>query len=211
MGGWNLFCYDHRLQPVGWLLFIVFTIGAGFASIQSAWLPELFWAKSNSSNPPPNMPTAKDIAEKPTSLRSGLPVISIPHVALAKPVKKEEHHVLSLKERTLQLETRLDYFGVTRSRMLKTLPSDRIPFGGYSPDDLAGNQEIEAQTLQLFQKDFLPECISIMSEFRSRGFNVIKLRQQITDVIGEGFEFRFIAGELQLLAAQLDPTDQNNP
>lgn len=36
-GNWLFFCEDHRLQPVGLLVFTVFTIVAGTASIYSAW------------------------------------------------------------------------------------------------------------------------------------------------------------------------------
>jgi hypothetical protein len=40
----NVFCDDHRLQPIGAVVFLVFTIVAGAASIQSAWFPQ-FWSK----------------------------------------------------------------------------------------------------------------------------------------------------------------------
>lgn len=40
MGNWLMFCGDHRLQPLGWL-FAVFTVAAGVASMQSAWLPRV--------------------------------------------------------------------------------------------------------------------------------------------------------------------------
>ena len=38
-GDWKFFCEDHELQPVTALVFIVFTVGAGTASMQSAWFP----------------------------------------------------------------------------------------------------------------------------------------------------------------------------
>lgn len=43
-GNWKCFCDDHRLQPIAAVVFLVFTIVAGVASIQSAWFPE-FWSK----------------------------------------------------------------------------------------------------------------------------------------------------------------------
>jgi hypothetical protein len=40
------FCVDHRYQPLIWITFVVFTVFAGTASIQSAWFPNLFRAPS---------------------------------------------------------------------------------------------------------------------------------------------------------------------
>jgi hypothetical protein len=37
VGQWKLFCDDHRLQPLGAIFVLVFTICAGVASIYSAW------------------------------------------------------------------------------------------------------------------------------------------------------------------------------
>lgn len=34
-GDWRLFCPEHRRQPIAWIIFLVFTIGAGTASILS--------------------------------------------------------------------------------------------------------------------------------------------------------------------------------
>ncbi len=39
IGEWKLFCFEHRRQPFGWLVFFVFTVLAGIASMQSAWGP----------------------------------------------------------------------------------------------------------------------------------------------------------------------------
>jgi len=41
-GNWKFFCDDHRLQPIVLVSFLVFTVGAGVASIQSAWFPYLW-------------------------------------------------------------------------------------------------------------------------------------------------------------------------
>ena len=38
----GLFCTEHRRQPIAWILFLVFTVGAGTASMQSAWFPDFF-------------------------------------------------------------------------------------------------------------------------------------------------------------------------
>lgn len=38
-GDWRLFCHDHRRQPIVWAAFLVFTVIAGIASMQSAWFP----------------------------------------------------------------------------------------------------------------------------------------------------------------------------
>jgi hypothetical protein len=38
-GDWRLFCPEHRRQPIAWLVFLVFTVVAGFSSIKSAWWP----------------------------------------------------------------------------------------------------------------------------------------------------------------------------
>ena len=40
-GDWTFFCDDHRLQPLGGVSFIVFTVLGAVASIQSAWFPAL--------------------------------------------------------------------------------------------------------------------------------------------------------------------------
>lgn len=37
LGNWRFFCADHRFQPVSLAFFLVFTVGAGIASIYSAW------------------------------------------------------------------------------------------------------------------------------------------------------------------------------
>jgi hypothetical protein len=39
LGDWKLFCDDHRLQPIIWVIFLVCTVAGGVASIQSAWIP----------------------------------------------------------------------------------------------------------------------------------------------------------------------------
>lgn len=49
-GNWRLFCDDHRLQPIGWIVFLVFTVGAGVASYYSAWNK----SRTNTSHPLPN-------------------------------------------------------------------------------------------------------------------------------------------------------------
>jgi hypothetical protein len=36
-GGWSFFCHEHRRQPLIWSSFVLFTVLAGIASIQSAW------------------------------------------------------------------------------------------------------------------------------------------------------------------------------
>jgi hypothetical protein len=50
-GIWKFFCDDHRIQPVGWICALLFTVGGGIASIQSAWFPDV-WEKT------PNHPTS---------------------------------------------------------------------------------------------------------------------------------------------------------
>lgn len=47
-GNWKFFCDDHRLQPICWVGFIVFTVLGAVASIQSAWFPHL----RNRASPP---------------------------------------------------------------------------------------------------------------------------------------------------------------
>jgi hypothetical protein len=37
LGPWRFFCPEHKRQPVVWLSFLVFTVFAGIASMQSAW------------------------------------------------------------------------------------------------------------------------------------------------------------------------------
>jgi hypothetical protein len=214
------FCWQHsrgfrkkwraltRNQSVAFVFGLVGVLGVLLTLL--TWRYSDFWAKPHASDPPPSSRIPKDIAEQLARLKSSPLPIPAPRIAVAKPSKTREQPVLPLKERTLQLETRLAFFGVTRRRMLKELPFAEIPPSGYRPEDVPGNREIEAKSLQLFQKDFLPECISIMSEFRSRGFDVTKLRRQMTDVAGEGTDFEWIAGELKLLADQLDTPDQKS-
>src|ERR1035438_3344707 len=55
-GSWRLSCHDNRLQPIGWICFLVFTVMAGAASIQSAWFPHL-WTKAAPVLPPGHPPT----------------------------------------------------------------------------------------------------------------------------------------------------------
>ena len=40
----GFFCPEHRRQPIAWILFLVFTVGAGTASMQSAWFPDFLKA-----------------------------------------------------------------------------------------------------------------------------------------------------------------------
>lgn len=40
-GAWRFFCHDHRYQPLIWFFVLVFTVGGGIASMQSAWFSGL--------------------------------------------------------------------------------------------------------------------------------------------------------------------------
>jgi hypothetical protein len=58
-GDWLLFCDEHSRQPYGWLVFLVFTVVAGTASIQSAW----FQRVSPDAPPPTNTRDSSGVAE----------------------------------------------------------------------------------------------------------------------------------------------------
>lgn len=38
IGDWKFFCFEHRLQPILGLFFLLFTIPVGLASIKSTWI-----------------------------------------------------------------------------------------------------------------------------------------------------------------------------
>lgn len=43
-GEWRFFCPEHRLQPLIWISFVVFTVLGSIASMQSAWWPNHFFS-----------------------------------------------------------------------------------------------------------------------------------------------------------------------
>ena len=47
----GFFCLEHRRQPINWIVFLVFTVAAGTASMQSAWFPEFFKATDTAAAP----------------------------------------------------------------------------------------------------------------------------------------------------------------
>lgn len=66
VGEWALFCAEHKRQPIVWLSFLVFSVLAALASIDSAWFG---WGRSN-SNPvsaPPPMPDVGLTFHRPES------------------------------------------------------------------------------------------------------------------------------------------------
>lgn len=74
-GPWRLFCDDHRLQPIVWVVFLVCTVGGGIASIYSA----LNKSQTNTSHPLPNQSnTAEEVKLFIQCQRSFLPKLPPP-------------------------------------------------------------------------------------------------------------------------------------